>query len=253
MNKLAVPIAKENTGYSKEKGLELLLLKRIAADIWEVGDRLPAERKLAAEFSVSRNTLRGALRRLETRGLIVSKQGSGHYVKSTYMINASDTAHNEESYERIMARFEAAYLFLPGVIAIAAINMTEEHLTKLEACTVNLSRAIFKKDIKEFKKSSGFFFQIIATSTKNQIIAEIVSSFCASSSLMFPDFFSFKEKQQNEQFADYVLIFNALKKQNVQESVLCVKKKIINTCVAFSELKNIQLPRTIKVARQELR
>lgn len=238
--------------YSKEEWLENLLSRRISAGFWAVGERLPAERKLAAELTVSRNTLRGALRRLETRGLVEAKQGSGYYLKSTCLMTSANVAPAEESYERIMARFEAAYLFLPGVVSIAALKLSSGMLSQLEDCTINLSKAIFDKDIGEFKEQARYFFKIIASGTGNQIIEEMVSSFCASSSLMFPGFFSFETVQQQKLFADYVLIFNALKNRNVDESVRCAKNKILNTCVAFSELKGVPLPPSIEIASQEL-
>lgn len=244
-----LPIGKTST--NKEDWLADLLLRKIQKNTWEIGDRLPTERVLSAECKVSRNTLRGALRRIESKGLIVSKRGSGYYLKSTHMVNNAEPYTDEESYERIMARFEAAYLFLPGVVSIAAVNISSAALAELEGCTVNLSRAIFNHDISQFKEQARFFFQIIAASTENQIIEEVVTSFCASSSLMFPGFFSFEEPQQKKLFADYVLIFNAIKNRNIQDSVDATKKKIINTCVAFSNLKSIPIPATVEAARKE--
>ena len=45
-----------------------------------VGDRLPPERQLAAELSVNRVTVRSALDRLTTAGLVSRRQGSGYRV-----------------------------------------------------------------------------------------------------------------------------------------------------------------------------
>ncbi len=44
------------------------------------GDRLPAERELAATLHMSRPTLRDALNRLEARGYVDRRTGSGNYV-----------------------------------------------------------------------------------------------------------------------------------------------------------------------------
>src|SRR6185312_16076789 len=44
------------------------------------GQRLPAERTLAAELDVSRPALREALRALQSAGLVQSRRGSGWYV-----------------------------------------------------------------------------------------------------------------------------------------------------------------------------
>lgn len=45
-----------------------------------VGDRLPTERSLSAELSISRNTVRDAMRVLESMGIVESRQGSGNYL-----------------------------------------------------------------------------------------------------------------------------------------------------------------------------
>src|SRR5439155_4288661 len=45
-----------------------------------VGDRLPSERQLATRFGVSRPTIRVALGQLESRGLVVTRSGSGTFV-----------------------------------------------------------------------------------------------------------------------------------------------------------------------------
>lgn len=46
----------------------------------DVGDRLPPERAMAADYKVAVATLRKALEVLEERGLIQRRQGSGNYV-----------------------------------------------------------------------------------------------------------------------------------------------------------------------------
>jgi GntR family transcriptional repressor for pyruvate dehydrogenase complex len=47
---------------------------------WRAGTRLPAERVLAAEYDVSRNTIRESIQRLAARGLLQSRRGSGVFV-----------------------------------------------------------------------------------------------------------------------------------------------------------------------------
>ena len=52
----------------------------IVEGVFKPGDTLPPERQLARDFAVSRASLRQALSVLESRGLILSKQGGGNYV-----------------------------------------------------------------------------------------------------------------------------------------------------------------------------
>ena len=58
-----------------------LLDERIRSGYYRSGQRLPSEAELADEFGVSRNTVRTALTRLATAGLIQRKHGSGTYVR----------------------------------------------------------------------------------------------------------------------------------------------------------------------------
>jgi DNA-binding GntR family transcriptional regulator len=53
------------------------LQARIAGGQWEVGAFLPSEPELASKYSVSRETLRAALRQLEEAGLIARRKGQG--------------------------------------------------------------------------------------------------------------------------------------------------------------------------------
>ena len=54
------------------------------------GERLPAERTLAERFGVSRPSLREAVQRLATKGLLVSRQGGGHYVSEALGTSFTD-------------------------------------------------------------------------------------------------------------------------------------------------------------------
>jgi len=47
---------------------------------WPAGARLPAERELAAQYGVARNTVREAIQRLAARGLLQSRHGTGVFV-----------------------------------------------------------------------------------------------------------------------------------------------------------------------------
>ncbi|RYG99361.1 MAG: GntR family transcriptional regulator, partial [Alphaproteobacteria bacterium] len=53
------------------------LKEEIVSGAWPVGSLLPTEDELCARFSVSRYTVREALRRLREDGLVSSRQGAG--------------------------------------------------------------------------------------------------------------------------------------------------------------------------------
>src|SRR5215831_18810156 len=56
------------------------LKEEIVTGVYPVGSQLPTEDALCSRFSVSRYTVREALRRLREDGLVASRQGSGTLV-----------------------------------------------------------------------------------------------------------------------------------------------------------------------------
>lgn len=60
--------------------LASLIEGQLEADLLKPGDRLPTEPQLAAAHGVSRTVVREAVHQLRSRGLLVSRQGSGVYV-----------------------------------------------------------------------------------------------------------------------------------------------------------------------------
>ncbi|MDN4037605.1 GntR family transcriptional regulator [Massilia sp. YIM B02443] len=76
-----------NTSDDKRRAAEMPLYRRLAATLQQEIERgrytanapLPAERELAASFSVSRDTVRKAIRLLEEQGVLYSDHGRGTF------------------------------------------------------------------------------------------------------------------------------------------------------------------------------
>lgn len=67
------------------------LRQRVEAGVLPPGTRLPGEHSLAAAFGTTRSTLRQALARLQSEGMLVARKGAGVYVRdrpATYTIAA---------------------------------------------------------------------------------------------------------------------------------------------------------------------
>lgn len=57
-----------------------ILLERIRAGEWTLGQKLPGETTLAPQLGVGRSTVREAIRQLAGRGVLTTRQGSGVFV-----------------------------------------------------------------------------------------------------------------------------------------------------------------------------
>jgi DNA-binding FadR family transcriptional regulator len=62
----------------------------IATQGLKAGDRLPAERQLAEQLEVSRPSLREALQKLISKGLLVSRAGGGTYIQDVASAGQTD-------------------------------------------------------------------------------------------------------------------------------------------------------------------
>ena len=76
----------------------------------ELGEKLLPERELAKQFDVSRPSLREAIQRLESKGLLTRRQGGGTYVREELREKLTDplfellNSHPESKYDLLEFR-----------------------------------------------------------------------------------------------------------------------------------------------------
>lgn len=100
-------------GQVRQRRLSDDIVEQLEAMILEgtlrVGERLPAERALAEQFGVSRPSLREAIQKLVTKGLLVSRQGGGNFVAESLGSTFSDPLitllENKEDAQRDLLEF----------------------------------------------------------------------------------------------------------------------------------------------------
>lgn len=110
------------------------LIQELGSGRYEVGDRLPAERELSAEFNVSRPTVREAMIALEVQGLVEVRVGSGAYVKRLPG-NEDAPGFNVTAFELTEARL----LFEAEAAALAASQITDAELEALEQLVLQIA------------------------------------------------------------------------------------------------------------------
>ncbi|RCW37355.1 FadR/GntR family transcriptional regulator [Marinilabilia salmonicolor] len=100
------------------------------------GAKLPSEKELCELFGVSRTALREALRRLNARGLIEIKKGSGMYVSEIKIEDAikSLNLYYDLSFDSdlISQIIDVRRIFEPQISRLAARNRTDEDIKILE-------------------------------------------------------------------------------------------------------------------------
>ncbi|MCQ4631636.1 FadR family transcriptional regulator [Shinella sp. CPCC 100929] len=97
---------------------------------WTIGEKLPNEAALSAMLSVSRGTVREAVRVLVSQGYLETRQGSGTYVLST-----ADTSRPLTMARRAGLRdqFEARLALDAQAARLAALRQTPAIIARLRA------------------------------------------------------------------------------------------------------------------------
>ncbi|GIX31285.1 MAG: GntR family transcriptional regulator [Porticoccaceae bacterium] len=156
---------------SRGRRLYLELAERIAHEIrtgrFRVGERLPAERQLAADLAVSRPTVREALIALEVAGFIEVRGGSGVYV--TGRPNAAGLGLAEEP-PGPFAVLEARLAVEPAVAALAAARIAPEQLAALEEALAEMGRA----EAEGKERADQRFHRVVAEAAGNDALTAVV-------------------------------------------------------------------------------
>src|SRR4029078_6885562 len=144
--------------------------QRIARGIWTTGSRMPANEDLAAEFGVSRVTIRQAVDLLARDGIIEARQGRGTFItgipKQDRWLRVETTlsdlaeVYRDTSPEIINiseSRINAPLLPEDGKPALRYVFMRRVHSRdKRPYCVISiyLDERVFRKNPKRFRKET---------------------------------------------------------------------------------------------------
>lgn len=144
----------------------------IAEGQYTINQKIPTEIELMEMFSVSRNTVREAVRLLASGGFLEVIQGDGTYIRCANRFNANmNLKYEQESIDDI---WEARNCLEITISHLAAERKTQEDLLEIEEA--------FRKrqDLKEISKENTFadieFHMAIARACHNPILLDLYTS-----------------------------------------------------------------------------
>ena len=139
-----------------------------------IGQRLPAERDLAAQLGVSRPTVREALIAMEVEGWVEVRGGSGVYVLKNSAPLAADTTNRHDEWgplELITAR---------GLIEGEAAAMAAQHASKDQLACIADALNQMKLALKEGHDplvGDEQFHRAIAEACGNEVLRDTISRY----------------------------------------------------------------------------
>ena len=142
------------------------------------GERLMSERYLAQEMEVSRPSLRDALQKLESKGLIETRQGGRTFVRNFLGPSLTDPlAELLERSPNTAQDFLELRTTLDGIAAYyAALRATEVDRELLTLCFETMEEAYNEKDPSEEADIDADFHMAIAEAAHNVVLLHILRS-----------------------------------------------------------------------------
>lgn len=128
------PIKRVNISEQVFKQLKNMLIH----GVWKQGDKLPSENELAAQFSVSRITVRQAIQKLCVMGLMETRLGEGSFVK---VVEQSDSMN---------ALIPSIYLHEQSNSSMYEIQEFRE-IVEIESTRLAVQKAT-KEDVEDLKR-----------------------------------------------------------------------------------------------------
>ncbi|WP_223643531.1 FadR/GntR family transcriptional regulator [Planococcus sp. 4-30] len=141
------------------------------------GDRLPSERDLASLFGVSRNSVREALKDLESKGVIETRQGGGSFLAPSKrdVLGTELRTHIDETHTQLIDEMlELRRAFEVEAVSLAAQRATAENLEAIRHVLSQMAEAV---DDPEMGVQADLDFHLqVAYATKNQLLIDLMET-----------------------------------------------------------------------------
>jgi len=138
------------------------------------GDKLPNENIFSQELNVSRNTLREAIRILNTYGILEIKRGKGTYVTAAALHGGQQGQLDPLSYAKIDTKdlFEMRLILEPEAAYLAALRGNDVEIAHIVALGQAVEKLIARHE--DRTKTEYEFHSAIAQATHNKFMNKMI-------------------------------------------------------------------------------
>lgn len=170
--------------------VEASLREYILSDEIQIGDKLPTEKKLCADFGVGRGTIREAIRLLQAKGLVEIRPNRGAFVLQKHETRKEDVVdwfHANEFELRDLNDIRIA--IEPLAVKLAIQRCSNDEIRQLRDIHQKAVAAVQEQDIPLLARLDEMFHSYIFECARNKPLADInkriVSSLAAFRSKTF--------------------------------------------------------------------
>ncbi len=155
-----------------------IIVRKIANGTWKKGEKIPSEIELARDLGVSRVTLKMALQKLNTLGIIETRVGEGSFVCDfsfrsflSELLRSNLLADDRNEINQFRVLIEYCVLRLATLAPVPA-----EKLKDLEETLIQMGRAIEEGDSDAFHTAHYHFHFSICQLSGNKLFIQLYES-----------------------------------------------------------------------------
>ena len=142
---------------------------------WKPGEKIPSENNLAEQLGVSRVTVRNALQRLSSIGLVEARQGGGTYVKrndegQTLLLLKPILMQTKPDVKYFL---EYRLAIEPEIAALAAQRVLPEQMEQIQSYLQAYEKAVQCGDMAAAEPEDAALHYAIAVASANPLIIKI--------------------------------------------------------------------------------
>ena len=147
------------------------LRAQITSGTWPVGTRIPTEPELVAQLTVSRNTVREAVRALANTGLLDIRQGSGTFVLATSELAGVMHRRFADANPRHVSELRVA--LETAAAGLAAQRRTKADVKHLTQALQRREKAWQSGDTDRFVDADATLHLAVVAASHNDVITEL--------------------------------------------------------------------------------
>jgi len=212
----------------KKTNLSEIVMQKIKVSIrkgeLKPGDRIPSHDELCERWGISRTTIREALNKLESEGILTKYQGRGTYINEITADRMMSTTGLSTLLDRsgIIQLLEARALVEPLIVGLSAERKTAAELTALEQLLNELEQALGKHDHTHYSQADLKFHLYISKMSKNPFLEVMMRNLSEALAIQQMEVFSLKKDDQirigGESQKYHKRIFAAIKEGNTEKA-----------------------------------
>lgn len=203
-----------------------MIRKKLLSGEWSKGSKISTEMQLAKEAGVSRTSVREAIERLTTVGVLVRRQGDGTYVNDMtpkVLINEMMPQFIMDMYD-VIDVLDFREMMEPVAIKRLIENYDEKKIETMVECVEKMSRYSDLRESDEFAQADMQFHLAILRGSHNAIVDRIVD--LIEDTLICYQFDANRTIGPKSGVQEHTAIIDAIFKRDSELASLLVKRHI---------------------------